>query len=172
MFWNSKNSVWNVGGRKTFVFGDKLPEDIVGKVGQATINVFLKKGWIDDGKAAAIAEAEAKAGAVAKARDAKVTLNAAALKMKADAEKETEAKGEVERDALFQTALEYGLKPHHRAGIARLEEMIDDYEALQSLRLEALSLGVEPSDDVEYAELKALVDEAIKAIGDESDISG
>ena len=66
---------------------------------------------------------------------------------------------EDERDALMEKATGYGLTPHYRAGIPKLEAMIEDYEALQELKKEALELGIDPSDDVDFAELSALVEE-------------
>ena len=64
-----------------------------------------------------------------------------------------------EREAAFEKAIGYGLKPHPNTGLAKLKVMIEDYEALQDLKKEALELGIDPSDDIGFAELKALVEE-------------
>ncbi|GAG62808.1 unnamed protein product [marine sediment metagenome] len=66
---------------------------------------------------------------------------------------------ETERDVLFAKAESLGLKPHYKAGIAKLQDMIEAHKALQALKKEALSLGIDPSDDVTFAELTILVDE-------------
>ena len=71
------------------------------------------------------------------------------------------------RKALFEKAINYGLKPHPQTGIPKLEAMIEDYEALQELKKEALELGIDPSDDVNFAELFELVEE--KKTENESD---
>lgn len=148
MIWNSKTTTYYSKGRKAYGFGDQIPADVIEQMGKGTLAEYIDKGWIDDGKAAAKAKAvESKAKAEAEAK-AKVT-----------AEKEAEAKAETERKTLLEKATGYGLKPHYRAGIAKLEEMIDDYEALQALKKEALALGIDPSDDVDFAELTDLVNE-------------
>lgn len=156
MKWNAKDTTYYSSGRKAYGYGDELPAEVVKKMGKETLDEYVAKGWIDDGTAVVeekAAESKAKAEAERKA--------------KAAAEEEAEAKAEAERNTLFEKAVGYGLKPHHRAGIARLKEMIADHGALQSLKSEALALGIDPSDDVDYAELKELVDEAKK--DDESD---
>ena len=81
----------------------------------------------------------------------------------AKAEKEAAAKAEQERQALLEKAHGYGLSPHLKTGIPKLEIIIGDYEALQTLRSEALELGIDLRDDVEYDELKALVDEKLES---------
>lgn len=77
------------------------------------------------------------------------------------------AVAEAERKALFAKAESLGLKPHYKVGIVKLEAMIADHETLQVLKQEALSLGIDPSDDVTFAELTILVDE--KKAGNEPD---
>lgn len=64
-----------------------------------------------------------------------------------------------ERDALIAKAEIYGLKPHYKAGIGKLEAMIEEHLVMQSLKKEALELGIEVSDGMTFAELKPLVDE-------------
>ena len=148
MIWNSKTTTYYSRGKKAFVFGDPLPADVISKMGEGTLREYLAKGWIDDGKAAAEAktvELKAKAEAESEA--------------KAAAEKEAEAAAEAERNALLEKATGYGLKPHYRAEIAKLEEMVEDYEDLQALKTVALELGIDPSDDVDFAELTELIDE-------------
>lgn len=156
MIWNSKTSTYFDKGKKAYGFGDEIPESVIESMGQGTFDEYVKKGWIDDGTAAAeTAAAEAKVKAEA------------AVESKAAAEKEAEAKAESERDALMEKATGYGLTPHYRAGIPKLETMIEDYKALQTLKSEALKLGIDPSDDVGFAELTVLVDE--KKAENESD---
>ena len=70
---------------------------------------------------------------------------------------------------MFERAKVYGLKPHPKTGIPKLEAMIEDYEALQELKKEALELGIDPSDDVGFAELSALVEEKLVAVTDTED---
>lgn len=151
MKWNSKNSTYYDKGKKAYGFGDEIPDEVLEKMGQETFDEYLEKGWIDDGTAAA--EAKVKAEAAAESKVA--------------AKKEAEAKVESERDVLMEKAKGYGLTPHYRAGIPKLEAMIEDYEALQELKKEALELGIDPSDDVGFAELSALVEE--KKAENESD---
>ncbi len=68
---------------------------------------------------------------------------------------------EAERNALLAKAEGYGLKPHYRAGIEKLQGMIKDHETLQALKKEALELGIDPRDDVTFEELTILVDEKL-----------
>ena len=150
MKWNSKNSTYYDKGKKAYGFGDEIPDEVLMKMGQETFDEYLKKGWIDDGTAAA--EAKAKAGAAAE-------LKAAAEKEVEVKVEPEEVKVESERDALMEKAMGYGLTPHYRVGIPKLEAMIEDYEALQELKKEALELGIDPSDDVNFAELFELVEE-------------
>ena len=155
MIWNSRNSTWNFMGKKTFGFGDKIPPAVIEQAGKETIDDYVKKGWILDSKA--VAEAKAKA----------------ASEVKAEPEPEVEevkpAPVVTVRDALFAKAEGYGLNPHYRAGIHKLETMIEDYGALQELKKEALTLGIDPSDDVTFEELTVFVNE--KKAEDESDSS-
>jgi len=74
---------------------------------------------------------------------------------------------EKERLGLIETARTMGLKPHPKTGIEKLSIMIDDAKALMDLKKEALALGIDPSDDVTFAELTALVEE--KKADDEPD---
>lgn len=77
--------------------------------------------------------------------------------------KKTESAGEeaseLKRKALFLKAEKLGLKPHYKAGIQKLEAMLEEYEALQELKKEALELGIDPSDDVTLEELTLFVNE-------------
>ena len=139
MIWNSKISTYYSKGRKAYGFGDPIPADIIEQMGKGTLAEYIDKGWILDGKAAA--EVKAKTDAEAKIK--------------------AEAEAEAERDALFKKAKDLGLKPNHRIGIYKLDAMIDDYEALQALKKEALALGIDPSDDVTFEELKSFVDEKL-----------
>lgn len=66
---------------------------------------------------------------------------------------------DVERDLLIEKAEKLGLKPHYKAGIPKIKAMIEDLEALQRLKEEALALGIDPSDDVTFEELTLLVNE-------------
>ena len=156
MIWNSKISTYYSKGRKAYGFGDPIPADIIKKMGKGTLAEYIDKGWILDGKAAA---------------EAKAKIEVAEAKAKADTEAkikaEAETKAEAERDALFEKAKDLGLKPNYRIGVPKLEAMIDDYEALQALKSEALALGIDPSDDVDFAELTDLVNE--KKAENESD---
>lgn len=63
----------------------------------------------------------------------------------------------VERDLLIEKAEKLGLKPHYKAGIPKIKAMIEDIEALQSLKKEALTLGIDPSSDVTFEQLTLLV---------------
>lgn len=66
---------------------------------------------------------------------------------------------DVERKHLIENAKSLGLSPHPKTGIAKLNTMIDDFHALKTLKKEALSLGIDPSDDVTFVELTELVKE-------------
>lgn len=119
MIWNLEHSTYYDHGRKAYSKGDEIPMAVIDQMGRETLDEYIEKGWIVDGKAAA----------------------------------------EAERDALFEKAESLGLKPHYKAGIAKLGDMIAEHEALQALKQEAIALGIDPSDDVTFAELTALVDE-------------
>lgn len=119
MIWNKKNSTYNDHGKRAYGHGDEIPAKVIDEMGKETLDEYIEKGWIVDGKAAA----------------------------------------EAERDVLFAKAEGLGLRPHYKAGIAKLNDMIADHEALQALKKEALSLGIDPNDDVTFAELKRLVDD-------------
>ena len=163
MKWNSKNSTYYDKGKKAYGFGDEIPDKVLEKMGQETLVEYLEKGWIDDGTAAAeTAAAEAKVKAEAAAKLKAVAEKEAEVKVESE-----EVKVESERDALMEKATGYGLTPHYRAGIPKLEAMIEDYEALQALKAEAFELGIDPSDDVNFAELFELVEE--KKTENESD---
>lgn len=78
------------------------------------------------------------------------------------AEKEAADKAEQERQVLLEKAQGYGLSPHLKTGIPKLEIIIGNYEALQALKSKALELGLGDVNDLEYDELKELIDEAEK----------
>ena len=63
------------------------------------------------------------------------------------------------RDELFEEAESLGLEPRYNTGEEKLKGMIEDHKAIVALRAEALDLGMEVSDDMEYADLAKLVDE-------------
>ena len=147
MIWNSKTSTYFDKGRKPYGFGDEIPESVLESMGQKTFDEYVDRGLIAD-------EAAAKDALLEQAKEEKVEV--VPEQSKADLQK-----------ALFEQAKGYGLKPHYRAGIAKLEEVIEDYEALQELKKEALELGIDPSDDVSFAELFELVEE--KKAENESD---
>lgn len=145
MRWNSKKSTYYSKGRKAFRFDDELPDDVITGMGQVTLSEYIEKGLISTKKKEGLADPEPP---------------------------KTADGGEQKR--LFQTAVDCGLKPHYRTGISKLRTMIDYHKALQTLKTEALGLGIDPSDDVTFEELSALVDEAKKAVdetrtGDEFD---
>ncbi len=73
-----------------------------------------------------------------------------------------EAAAESERDTLFKYAKSLGLRPHYKAGVAKINEMIDDFKDLEILRLKAADLGLEKVDGLDLATLTELV-EAKKA---------
>ncbi len=155
MIWNSKNSTYYSKGRKAYSFGDELPANIVAQMGAPTLAKYIKKGWILDGKAVAEIETKAKTEAAAESKAAADAED----KAKAEAEEKIKAEAKAAAEALFNKAKGLGLKPHYKIGFNKLNAMIADYEALQTLKAEALELGIDPSDDVEYAELQVLVDE-------------
>ena len=64
-----------------------------------------------------------------------------------------------ERNDLFKEAESLGLKPHYKAGIAKLSDMIEEHLVMAALKKEALSFGIDSGDDMTFAELKPLVDE-------------
>ena len=106
MRWNSKLTTYYSRGRKAYGFGDKLPDEVIEQMGQETFDEYVEKGWIDDGKPLAEPEPE----------------------VETDLEPEKVETPVTERGALFSTAESLGLKPHYRAGIVKLKEMIADYE--------------------------------------------
>jgi len=81
---------------------------------------------------------------------------------KAKADYEAAEKTEKERQLLLEKAVGCDLSPHPKTGIPKLEKMIADHEALQSLKFKALDLGLGDVNDLEYDELKELIDEAEK----------
>jgi hypothetical protein len=127
MIWNSKNNTYYDKGKKAYIFGDKLPEEVLNAMGGETLKEYVEKGWISD--------------------------NVPAV--------------DVKRESLLEKARGYGLKPHPNTGIAKLEAMIADHDALTALREEAFELGIDVSDDLGFADLKDLIDE--KKAEDESD---
>lgn len=143
MFWNSKHVTYYDRGRKAYTLGDEIPEKVIEQMGGETLEEYKKKGLIAD-KAEMAAEYDV-------AEDSEVE----------EPEQEKGLGGVVDprRNALFEKALSLGLKPHYRTGIPKLTAMLEDHEALQALKKEALSLGINPSDDVTFAELAELVGE-------------
>ena len=137
MIWNSKNSTYYDKGKKAYSFGDEIPEKVLEDMCKETLEEYIEKGLISD---VAVVEP--------------------------DVIDEKEA-AEAERQSLLEKAISYGLKPHPKTGIAKLEIMVADYEALQALRKEALELGIDASEDLTFADLKDLVDE--KKADDEPD---
>ncbi len=135
MIWNSKTTTYYSKGRKAYGIGDPIPADVIEQMGESTLAEYIGKGWILDGKAGPAATAES------------------------EAEVEIEDVVKSKRDVLFERAKNLGLKPNYRIGVLKLEVMLDDYEALRILKAEALALGIDPSDDVDFAELTELVDE-------------
>ena len=119
MIWNSENSTYYDKGRRAYGHGDKIPDKVIAEMGKETLEEYMGKGWVVDGKVAVDAE----------------------------------------RDALFIKAEGLGLKPHYKAGIAKLKDMIEDHEALQALKQEAFALGIDPSGDVTLEALPLLVKE-------------
>ncbi len=139
MIWNSKNSTYYDKGKKAYGFGDEIPDEVLEKMGQQTLEEYVDRGLIAD-------EAAVKDALLEQAKEEKKEVVP------------EQSKDDLKKDLLEQ-ARGYGLKPHYRAGTAKLEEMIEDYEALQALKKEALALGIDPSDDVGFAELTELVNE-------------
>ena len=119
MLWNLENSTYYDKGKRAYGHGDKIPEKVIAEMGKDTLDEYMEKGWIVDGKVAA----------------------------------------EAERDILFAKAESRGLKPHYKAGTAKLRAMIEDRDVLQALKQKAFALGIEVRDDMMFAELKVLVDE-------------
>ena len=66
---------------------------------------------------------------------------------------------EKERLVLLDRVKDLGIKVHPRTGIEKLNIIIDDRKALDDLKDQALSLGIDPSDDVTFDQLKILVDD-------------
>ncbi len=136
MIWNSKTTTYYSKGRKAYGIGDELPADIIEQMGKGTLAEYIEKGWIVDETAVPVMG-------------------------ESEPEDEVEIEDEVKskRDILFEKAKNLGLNPNYRIGVLKLEVMLDDYEALRILKAEALALGIDPSDDVDFAELTELVDE-------------
>ena len=147
MIWNSKTSTYFDKGRKPYGFGDEIPESVIESMGQQTFDEYVDRGLIAD-------ETAAKDALLEQAKEEKKEVIP------------EQSKADLQKDLLEQ-ARDYGLKPHPKTGIAKLEAMIEDYGALQALKVEALALGIDPSDDVGFAELTELVNE--KKAEDESD---
>ena len=139
MKWNLKNSTYYDKGKKAYGFGDELPEEVLEGMGKETLDEYVKKGLIAK----------------------------KAIPEKIEPVITEEELAENKRQVLIERAKVYGLKPHPKTGIAKLEIMIEDYEALQALKAEALELGIDPSDDVSFAELFELVED--KKAENESD---
>ena len=136
MIWNSKISTYYSKGRKAYGLGDPIPANVIEQMGKGTLDEYIEKGWIVDETAMPVM-----------------------VEPEPDAEVESEVEAKSERDVLFEKAKNLGLKPNYRIGVSKLKAMLDDYEALQVLKKEALALGIDPSDDVDFAELTELVDE-------------
>ena len=142
MKWNSKNSTYYDKGKKAYGLGDEIPDEVLEKMGQETFDEYVERGLIADD---AIVE--------------KAIVEEAESATEPEPIMTEEEVAENKRQALIERAKVYGLKPRLNTGIAKLEIMIEDYEALQALKKEALALGIDPSDDVDFAELYALVED-------------
>lgn len=75
------------------------------------------------------------------------------------AKKEADEKAEVERQLLLEKAQGYGLSPHPKTGIPKLNIMIDDSIALQDITADAVGFGIDVGEGLGYDEIKALIDE-------------
>jgi len=111
MFWNSKKSTYYDKGKKAYGCGDEFPEEVLESMGKETLKEYIEKGLIGDESANKEPEA---------------------------IEESEEEKAERERNAIFERAKVYGLKPHPKTGIVKLTAMVEDFEALQALRRDAL----------------------------------
>jgi len=136
MLWISKNSTYYDKGKKAYSCGDEISDEVLESMGKETLDEYIEKGLIGD-------ESTTKEPEVVKESE--------------------EEKAERERNAMFERAKVYGLKPHPKTGIVKLEKMVKDFEDLQALRRDALDLGIDPSDDVIFEELTILVNEKIEA---------
>lgn len=150
MIWTSKNSTYYDKGKKAYGYCDKIPEKVLEGMGKETLEEYIEKGLISD---VAVVEPD-------------VIDEEEAIPEKIEPVSEEEL-AENTRQAMLERAKVYGLKPHPKTGIAKLEIMIEDFEALQALKREALELGIDPSDDVTFRELFELINE--KKADDESD---
>lgn len=153
MIWNSKTSTYFDKGRKPYGFGDEIPESVIESMGQQTFDEYVDRGLIAD-------EAAAKDALLEQAKEEKEEAKPEPTITK-------EEPIENLRQVLIEKAKAYGLKPHPKTGIAKLEIMIEDFEALQALREEAVELNIAGSYDLTFADLRDLVDE--KKAENESD---
>ena len=143
MLWISKNSTYYDKGKRAFGCGDEIPDEVLESMGKETLEEYIEKGLVGD--------------SVVEAEEQELEI----------IEESKEELAERERNAMFERAKVYGLKPHPKTGIVKLEKMVKDFEDLQALKRDALELGIDPSDDVTFEELTILVNEKIEA--DESD---
>ncbi len=152
MIWTSKNSTYYDKGKKAYGYCDKIPEKVLEGMGKETFDEYVERGLIAD-------------EAIPEKIEPVISDGTTPAKIEpALTEKEVH---ENARQNQLERAKIYGLKPHPKTGIVKLGIMIDDYEALQALRKEALELGIDPSDDVTFRELFELINE--KKADDESD---
>lgn len=120
--WNSKETSYCSNGDRMFGFGEVIPDGIIAKMGDETVDEYKAKGFLTT----FVDESE-------KLKD--------------------------ERDELMEKALALGLKPHHLTGAKKLKVLIDDHHAMEELKAEAKTLGIEASDDLKFDELTKLVAE-------------
>lgn len=138
--WNSKTTTYYDKGKKAYGNGDVLPQEVIAGMGEETFAEYSARGLIISGVAPVVVKKDV-------------------VQVKKKAVTDIRTADEIERDRLLQVAEGYGLKPHYRAGIPKLRAMIDDHEALQSLKEEALVMGIKPRDDMTFEELTVLVEE-------------
>jgi hypothetical protein len=104
MKWNTKDVTYHQG--RTFKYGDKLPDALLDDMDEATKDEFIEKGWL--------------------AED-----DAPEPEPETETEPDSEPDPQVVRDELFNELKELGLKPHHNAGLPKLQEMKEKYLAEQ-----------------------------------------
>ena len=122
MIWNSENSTYYDKGKRAYGHGDKIPDKVVAEMGKETLDEYIEKGWIIDGKAAVEVERN---GLFAKAEGLGLKPH-----YKAGIEKlEAMIADHEALQVLKQEALSLGIHPSDDVTFAELTTLVDEKKA-------------------------------------------
>ena len=117
--WNKKDATYYDRGRKAYGFGDEIPKKVLEAMGEETAEEYMAKGFLKPG----LVETEEKNEKVVLE-----TVQGTTEHETVETDEGTTIKLEFTIDDLKEKAVSLGLKPHHNAGIEKIQEMIDEAE--------------------------------------------